>query len=99
MAVAIAIMEVFEEGGTVINALASWITTTWIKIVKTLTIYDLTEISAKSANFGSVHSKNMKGDKTAPREIKISLATYIKRRIMDSIKKITKNKRVIRETV
>ena len=68
-------------------------------MVNTPTKYDLTAISAKSENLGIVQRRNINGDNTAAREIKIRRATYIKRRIIAKIRKITRNTRVIRESV
>ena len=95
MPTAIATIELLVWEGKVIKAEASWITTTWMKTVKTLTKYVLKAISAKSENLGKHHSKKINGDNTAPREIKISLLMYINNKTIETIKN---NKRKIKVT-
>ena len=63
--------------------------------MKTVTVYVLTEISAKSEVLGIAQSKNMKGDSTAPREIIIRREIYRSSKTIETIKKMTKKTRVI----
>src|ERR1035437_1077193 len=69
--------------------------TTWMKATKTVTVYVLTEISAKSEVFGIAQSKNMNGERTAPKQIMISREMYSKSKTIETIKKMTKNTNVI----
>ena len=64
--------------------------------MKTVTVYVLTEISAKSEVLGIAQSKNMKGDNTAPREIIIRREMYRSSKTIETIKKITRKTRVIK---
>ena len=50
---------------------------------------------AKSEDLGIAQSKNMKGDKTAPKQIMISREMYNSRRTIETIKKMTKNTKVM----
>ena len=69
--------------------------TTWMKAIKTVTVYVLTEISAKSEVLGIAQSKNMKGDKTAPKQIMISREIYSKSKTIYTTRKITRNTKVM----
>src|ERR1035437_6926385 len=69
--------------------------TTCTKAMKTVTVYVLTEISAKSEVFGIAQSKNMKGDKTAPKQIMINREIYNSRSTIETIRKITRNTKVM----
>src|ERR1035437_9241918 len=66
-----------------------------MKAINTVTVYVLTEISAKSEVFGIAQSRKMKGDKTAPKQIMISREMYRSNKTIETIRKITKNTRVI----
>jgi hypothetical protein len=69
--------------------------TTCTKTTNTVTKYPLIEISAKSENRGITHSKKIKGDKTAAKEIVINLVIYIRSNTIETIKKISKKTKVI----
>jgi len=95
MATAMERSELFVCPGRTRYEAASWIVTTWTKIINTDTRYDFIATSAISENLGIAQRRKINGERTALIEMIMSRLMYIRRSTIATTRKSARKMRVI----